>query len=177
MRHSECEHRADDGLEQLGARLRAERPQLTGLELDAVAQQARRQATRSADRAGGFMRSRIAILTMLVAGLLFSGAGAGLAVTGMAANDQASVAQYGGGNDQGGGDNDNGDTVGGNDVAGAENTSPSSGTSVQPARQTQFSSGQGSGQLPFTGFAAIPVLLLGVALLGAGLVLRRRGAA
>jgi hypothetical protein len=174
MRHSEDEHRADDGLEQLGARLRAERPQLTGLELDAVAQRARGQAARSADRAGGFMRSRIAILTMLVAGLLFSGAGAGLAVTGIAGNDQASIAQYGSGNDQGG-NSVGGETVGGGTEG--ENSSPSAGTGVQPARQAQFSSGQDNGQLPFTGFAAIPLLLLGVALLGAGLVLRRRGTA
>ena len=176
MRHSENEHRADDGLEQLGARLRAERPQLTGLELDAVAQRARRQAARPADRTGGFMKSRIAILTMLVAGILFSGAGAGLAVTGIAGNDQASIAQYGNGNDQGE-DDQGGNSVGGETVGGgseSENSSPSAGTGVEPARQAQFSSGQGSGQLPFTGFAAIPVLIGGLALLSAGLVLRRR---
>ena len=41
---------------------------------------------------------------------------------------------------------------------------------VQPARQVQEA---GSNELPFTGFAALPVLLLGLVLLSAGLVMRR----
>ncbi len=41
---------------------------------------------------------------------------------------------------------------------------------VQAARQVQV---QTLGQLPFTGFAALPVLLLGVALLVVGIVVRR----
>ena len=44
---------------------------------------------------------------------------------------------------------------------------------VQPARQVQEA---GSNQLPFTGFAALPVLLLGLVLLSAGLVMRRSSA-
>jgi hypothetical protein len=172
MQHNELDHDAE-GLDQVAARLRAERPRLTGIELDAIQRRARRhRAGGAARQSGGFMRSRIAILTMLVAGLLFSTTGASLAVTGFTADDQASVAQYGGGDD-----NDvageHGSGGGGNEVAGAEDTSPD----VQPAEQAQFSSGQSDGQLPFTGFAAIPVLLIGVALLGAGLVLRRRGTA
>lgn len=43
---------------------------------------------------------------------------------------------------------------------------------AQPARQVAADSGD---QLPFTGFAAIPVLLGGIALTGSGLVLRRKG--
>ena len=35
---------------------------------------------------------------------------------------------------------------------------------------------EGSGSLPFTGFAAVPVMLAGLALLMAGLMLRRRRA-
>ena len=118
------------------------------------------------------MRSRFAVLLMLVAGLLFSTTGAGLAVTGLAGSDQASVAQYGE-NEQG---------QGGNQVLGESEESPVPAEQVQPARQTQFSSsangsGGTGGQLPFTGFAAIPVLVLGVALLGGGLALRRTGSA
>ena len=100
------------------------------------------------------MKSRLAILSMLVAGMLLSTTGAGLAVTSLGSND-ASVAQYGG---------DNGDVLGASDQ----------GTEVQPARQVE--TGAGSGQLPFTGFLAIPVLLGGVALLSTGIVLRRRTA-
>jgi outer membrane biosynthesis protein TonB len=44
---------------------------------------------------------------------------------------------------------------------------------VQPARQVQEA---GSNELPFTGFAALPVLLLGLVLLSAGLVMRRSSA-
>jgi hypothetical protein len=57
----------------------------------------------------------------------------------------------------------------------------SSGTSPTPAASlpsTDKGGSAGSGSkaasLPFTGFLAIPVLLIGVALLGGGLVLRRR---
>ena len=46
------------------------------------------------------------------------------------------------------------------------------GLNTQPARQVE--AGANNSSLPFTGFAAIPVLLGGIALLSAGLVLRRR---
>ena len=43
---------------------------------------------------------------------------------------------------------------------------------MQPSRQVE--AGANDSNLPFTGFAAIPVLIGGIALLSAGLVLRRR---
>ena len=47
----------------------------------------------------------------------------------------------------------------------------------QPARQVEAGAqGSGGEELPFTGFAAIPILLGGVALLTSGLVLRKRAA-
>lgn len=167
MGHSNIEDRADDGLDAFGARLRAERPQLSALELDSVRQRVHLRAARAAKEGGGLMKSRFAVLLMLAAGLLFSTTGAGLAVTGLAGNDQASVAQYGEG-------------VQGqerNQVLGETEVTPVAPEQVQPARQTQFSSGQAGGQLPFTGFAAIPVLVLGIALLGGGFALRRTGRA
>jgi hypothetical protein len=155
--------------------LHAHRPEATALELDAVKQRVRgRVATRPAGRrarSASLMKSRLAILSMLVTGMLLSTAGAGLAIDGVTSSHSASVAQYG--------TNDNGGQVLGEDnshspggVAG-EN-SGGSAPAVQPARQVE--SGAGSGTLPFTGFLAIPVLLGGLALLSAGLVLRRRGA-
>jgi hypothetical protein len=42
---------------------------------------------------------------------------------------------------------------------------------AQPSRQVEAG---GGGQIPFTGYAAIPTLLIGIALLAMGLVLRRR---
>ena len=55
---------------------------------------------------------------------------------------------------------------------------PAGRDGTQPARQVEAGA-QGTGgeeQLPFTGFAAIPILLGGVALLTSGLVLRKRAA-
>ena len=123
------------------------------------------------------MKSRLVILTMLVLGMLLSTAGAGLAVSGIAADD-ASNAQYG------------------PDVHAARRrrrprrrgrrhrrrrrtttaaaaTQRAEGDDVQPARQVEAGANDQL-ELPFTGFAAVPVLLGGVALLSAGLVLRRR---
>lgn len=125
------------------------------------------------------MKSRLVILSMLVLGMLLSTAGAGLAITSLSGDDNASVTQYGqapspstppgdidvlGEQDQG---------QGGQDVlpeqdAGGDNP-------VQPSRQVEAGVGENaSGQLPFTGFAAIPILIGGIVLLTAGLVLRRR---
>jgi hypothetical protein len=158
--------------------LRANRPEATALELDAIKQRVRTRssqpARRRTTRRAQPMKSRLAILSMLVLGMLLSTTGAGLAVSGIASQHNASVSQYGaaspapasGGNVLG--DEDSGTN------APATTTSPSggSGNDVQPARQVE--AGANNSQLPFTGFAAIPVLLGGIALLSAGLVLRRR---
>ena len=58
-----------------------------------------------------------------------------------------------------------------------ENGAPTQGDNnkLQPTRQVESGTqGTGGNELPFTGFAAIPILLGGVALLSVGLVLRRR---
>ena len=115
------------------------------------------------------MKSRMVILSMLVFGMLLSTAGAGLAVTGLSGHHNASVAQYGAAT-----------PTPENDVLGDEDTgqgvSPANGGGggrVQPARQVEAGDTTGS-SLPFTGFAAVPILLGGIVLLSAGLVLRRR---
>ena len=125
------------------------------------------------------MKSRLVILTMLVLGMLLSTAGAGLAVTGLNGNN-ASIAQYstptpsstptGGGGVLGEQDTGNGNGTAPENNGGGGSPRPSG--SVQPARQVE--AGANNSTLPFTGFAAIPVLLGGIALLSAGLVLRRR---
>ena len=148
------------------------------------------------------MKSRLAILAMLVTGMLFSTAGVGLALQGGGTN--ASLAQYAEctptptppvgtvsptdtGSTQQGGANGNVCEEGG--VLPAEESSPGgeespateeggvlpaeeNDTPTQPERQ-QAAAAETS-QLPFTGFAAIPVLLGGLALLTGGLILRRR---
>jgi hypothetical protein len=174
----------DAGLARIADQLRAHRPQLTALELDEVGRRVRarvaappaRRRTRSS-----FMKSRLAILSMLVAGLLFSGTGGALAISGFTSS--ASVAQYGG--DQGQNDNgDNGDNGGnggnggvkGQSAGGAGTQSPTgdNASGLQPTQQVEAGATGSSGQLPFTGYAAIPVLLGGIALLSAGLIIRRR---
>jgi hypothetical protein len=138
--------------------LRDRRPEATELELDQIKQRILRRAAQP--RRAQPMKSRLAILAMLVLGFVFSTAGVGLAVGGLSGSDSAAITQYGTptptppGKVLGQEENGNGETTG-----------------LQPERQVENGS---NSQLPFTGFAAIPVLLGGIALLSGGLVLRRR---
>src|SRR3954468_6280727 len=72
--------------------LEENRPQASNQELDAIKQRVRRRAAEPSRRSQS-MKSRVAILGMLVTGILFSTAGAGLALSGT--NNNASIAQYG----------------------------------------------------------------------------------
>jgi hypothetical protein len=161
--------------------LRANRPEATALELDGIKQRVRARssqpARRRTTRRAQLMKSRLVILSMLVLGMLLSTAGAGLAVSGLSGETNASVAQYGASTpppeSTPGGGNVLGDEDSGNNVLPESNTSPAGGNDVQPARQVEAGATTNS-KLPFTGFAAVPVLLGGIALLSAGLVLRRR---
>ena len=67
-----------DEFEDISRLLRDERPRASELELDDIKRRVRQRVARK----GQPMRSRLAILAMLVAGLLFAGTGAGLAVQG-----------------------------------------------------------------------------------------------
>jgi hypothetical protein len=157
------------------------RPQATEMELDKIKQRARRQAADHSRRKQS-MKSRLAIVAMVASGMVFSTAGAGLAVSGIAtSNNNASVAQYGTPTPT---PTPTRTPTGG--VLPAEETStptpaptnapkcpcPKGGT--LPAESTRQVSATSSSQLPFTGFAAIPVMLGGIALLSGGLWLRRR---
>src|SRR3954447_22534564 len=72
-------------------RLEDGRPQATDRELDEIKQRVRRRAADPSRRSQS-MKSRFAILAMLVTGMLFSTAGAGLALSGGGTN--ASLEQY-----------------------------------------------------------------------------------
>jgi hypothetical protein len=156
--------------------LRDRRPEATDLELDEIKQRVRRRAAQP--RRAQPMKSRLAILAMLVLGMLFSTAGAGLAVGGLAGSDSAAKSQY---PDVQPEETPTGDvlpeeTSGGGGGTGGDETPPTTQPQgeeedVQPARQVEVAT---DSELPFTGFAAIPVMLGGIALLSAGLVLRRR---
>ena len=127
------------------------------------------------------MKSRLVILSMLVLGMLLSTTGAGLAVTGLSAGQRERRAVRHGDPDaqHHAAGNVLGDEDSGNNALPEDNngggTSPSGGgdNAVQPARQVEAGADTNS-SLPFTGFAAVPILLGGIALLSAGLVLRRR---
>lgn len=204
-------HRLPDDLQDVAELLRGNRPEATALELDGVKRQVRSRVSRAASgrtQKGSTMKSKFAMMAMLVVGLLMSGTGAGLAVSGLSSSGDASIAQYpdtptiavnqddlpdagdvlpnneeGGNDDEGGvqGETDesnpeanpdvgalpddegpNGDVAGENREAGAQAT-----------RQVEAN---GADELPFTGFAAVPILIGGIALMGGGLVLRRRTA-
>jgi hypothetical protein len=178
MNHPDDLH--PDELQSVVSQLRAHRPEATALELDAVKQRVRNRVGRGPAgrraRSASLMKSRLAILSTLVAGMLLSTTGAGLAVTSLRTqHNSASVAQYSTPTPT-----PTGGKSGGGSVLGESNQHQPSGgvagesTGLQPTRQAE--NGAGSGNLPFTGFLAIPVLLGGVALLTGGLVLRRRAA-
>ena len=139
--------------------LRDRRPEATELELDQIKQRILRRAAQSPRRAQP-MKSRLAILAMLVFGFVFSTAGVGLAIGGLSGSDSAAITQYATPTPTPPGK-----------VLGEEENGNGSTTGLQPERQVENGS---NSQLPFTGFAAIPVLLGGIALLSGGLVLRRR---
>jgi hypothetical protein len=183
------DHLHDAELGPVIARLEAERPTASDLELGLIKQRVRGRVAPSARRSRRteFMRSRLAIIAMLVFGMVLSTGGGALAVSGFAGQqDNAAVSEYGpGGGGQKGdeegvlGEENSGGPAGGQGENGAPAGTGDNG-GVQPARQVEAGA-QGTGangdeQLPFTGFAAIPILLGGVALLASGLVLRRRAA-
>jgi hypothetical protein len=153
--------------EDIERRLREQRPELSAMELDEVKTRVRRHADRTQGK-GQPMKSRFAIMLMLVAGILVGTTGAGLAVQGSSGNGNAAVSQYPDDQPPGGvlGEEDEGDDGAAGDVAG-EDTS-------QPDRQVAAGVQGGGGELPFTGLAAIPIIILGVAMTASGVVLRRR---
>ena len=124
------------------------------------------------------MRSRLAIIAMLVFGGLLSTGGGALAVSGFTSQqDNAAAGQYGPSTADKGDQGVLGEDESGGPAAETEDNPGGGGdNAVQPARQVEagVQATGGEEQLPFTGFAAIPILLGGVALLATGLALRRR---
>jgi hypothetical protein len=175
IRHINHDHdnRFPAELHEVEQRLRDNRPALSALQLDAIKLQTMASATRKsqtlfAKKKGTFMKSRVAVVMVLALGVFMSGTGATLAVTGLASSSSASSAQYP--------KPESAHTLGTND-GNTSSVKPASTEAVvtpvetQAVRQVANSSG---GSLPFTGFLAIPVLIVGVGLLGAGVAMRLR---
>ncbi len=194
-----------DELLGVAEQLESHRPQLSGLDADAIKLRAMAHGAKTATRTskkGTFMRSRLAITSMLAFGVLMTSSGAALGVSALTTTPSASQAQYGqvlgvsaegeepGASTLGGGGNGEvaGDSAGGGEVAGDSAGGEVAGDSAngevagdsadaplataQASRQLE--SGSGGAELPFTGYAAIPTLLIGIGLLAMGLILRRR---
>ena len=139
------------------------------------------------------MKSRLAMMAMLVSGLLLSGTGATLAVSGTAPSTSASAEQYPATivppvtpetvpppTVQVLPEQTTGDVAPESPSTPAEkkDDAPVAEKGAAPAAQPVEQVEAGSDDtLPFTGFAAIPILVGGIALMGGGLVMRRRTAA
>ena len=145
------------------------------------------------------MKPRLAATALLVAGMFFTGSGATLAVisdTGSAAQVQypetplptagggeQPTQQQGGEGSQPGSGEVLGESFGGGGEAPAQGGSEVLGdsaaggsdageapASAQATRQLEL---EGGDELPFTGFAAIPLLIVGILMLAFGMTMRR----
>jgi hypothetical protein len=181
MDHSN-RNRTPEELDSIADALRAERHQATPLELDRIKLQAIRQAEQPrpslyAVKKGTFMKSRLALTLLLVAGFMLSTTGATLAISGSSGSGSAATNQYVQPQNEEGGHNEQG-TKGVNGKGGKEhntlNEEPTT-TEVEvtpaPAAEQQAVVSSGS-SLPFTGFVAIPLLVIGVGLILVGATLR-----
>ena len=169
----DSDHNPD--LDPVVERLRAARVDPTPTELDHARSRALRQAGRGSRGAAvpaGFLRTRLAVVAILVLGLLVGGAGTTLAVSGGADGDNAATAEY----HDDFNDTDTLDETGGRGGEGDEGGDDGDGEGgtrgVQAGQQEAATAGDDD--LPFTGLAAIPLIVLGVMLLAAGAALQRR---
>ena len=109
------------------------------------------------------MRARLAISALLACGALLV-AGVPAMAQGLDSSGNAGQQQYGNKSTQG--------VIGEIETQTPTQTTPTQTATTPPPVQTTAPT-ETSGQLPFTGFAAVTVLLLGAALLAGGLTLRR----
>jgi hypothetical protein len=166
---------------------------MTALELDAakvrVMKSAQEQPGMFARKKGIFMKSRVALVAVLALGVFMSGTGATLAVSGFADTPSASSVQYPENNQhQEKGHHvveaATGEGTKGCNEGASNGTNASAGNCAEPAAATepavetqavqQVAVNGSGGSLPFTGFVAIPVLIIGLGLLGAGVAMRMR---
>jgi hypothetical protein len=181
----------NDDFRDVERRLHDAKPAMTALELDAaklrIMQSAPlRQPGLLARKKGNFMKSRVALVAVLALGVFMSGTGATLAVSGFANTGSASSAQYPGEKthkphhivEAADASGHECTTGGGGNSAASGNGSGKCAEPVEAAVETQAVqqvavTGSGS-SLPFTGFLAVPVLIVGLGLLGAGVAMRLR---
>jgi hypothetical protein len=145
------DRRDPEGLELVGTLLREERPLPSADQLDRAWRRIRPASP--APRREPLMRFRLAVAAMLAVGVLMSGGGAALALSGSSGQGQAAEVVY---------------------------PPPQSATATAGQARAQAPrqvAAAGEREIPFTGFAAVPVIGVGVVLLAGGVILRRRSAA
>jgi len=187
-------------LARVADRLRSERATATPVELDEIKLRAQRQAAPARSgftrQKGSLMRSRLALTTMIVVGIMMSTTGVGLTIQGSSGSGNAAEVQYQEipppppeevppppkeevppppkeevpppPQDEVAGQEESGNTLGSNDQGGSDQQAD------VPVTQQVAAAGDEGGSLPFTGFFTIPLMVGGVALLVSGAFLRRR---
>jgi hypothetical protein len=173
-------------LDHIAAQLRRERAEATPLELDRIklrALEGHRASTSSTLRRqrGSILKSRLVVIAMLVLGLVFSTGGTGLALSGFSSQNDAPTVEYGveDATDSGGSprpaanEEDDGEVLGVTGSAADNGDDGDDGSGTETAAQVSASGDDGD-RLPFSGFLALPLLLIGVAMLVGGTVLHRR---
>lgn len=110
------------------------------------------------------MRSRTALIALLAVGALLTGAGGALGASALSGPQDATSAQYGAPVPTA--------AVLGETPTATSPSQPTQPTAAAPQAPRQVSAGTQSA-LPFTGYAAIPLVLAGLGLLLAGMLLRR----
>lgn len=161
-------------LEEIEARLRAERVTAGPLELDRIKLRAIQQADRPqlgfiSRKKGTLMKSRLALMLMIATGVVMSTTGATLAISGSSGSGSAAENQYcTAGDDSEACDRDDDPAV----VLGSSDEGDAAVAGVPPPEEQVATASTDSGTLPFTGFAAIPLLILGLGFVSVGLLLR-----
>jgi hypothetical protein len=116
------------------------------------------------------MRSRLVMMLVIAAGFTLSTTGVGLAISGTSGSGNAAQNQYkhvSPDQNQGGKNGVSGVNLG------SEEEPAQVEVQAAPVVEQQATTGS-SGTLPFTGFLAIPLLIIGVGLLSLGAVIRRK---
>jgi hypothetical protein len=175
--------------------------ELDRIKLQAIRQATQGRPSFLARQKGAFMKSRLAMMLVIAAGFMLSTTGAGLAISGSSSSGSAAESQYTpAGVEEHGGHHSEGQgvkgaaTKGGNDCSSNGNGSNGGGgnsgangsncnepvetepapaeVEVAPAPAEQQAVVSSGSTLPFTGFVAIPLLIIGVLMVVGGAMLR-----
>ena len=164
-------HENDSEIDRLAEALGEQRPQLTALELDRVRSEIHRRTSARPQLKGSVMKSRLAAVLIVTMGVFTSGSGIALGVDAISSDNSAARGEYGDADAQCDPAIEECQDVLG--VSGGGANGDQAGAAGDPGTQAATATKSG-GTLPFTGYLAIPILLIGVVLTITGLAMRRR---